>query len=142
MTKKKLVVVLNKKIETARLMNAVAHMAFGLAGGIEDKHSLELVDYKNADGGLHPNISEIGFIILSAKNSNQIRTLRKNAIAAGLAHTDFMDTMLCGTAANKYREQIEKTAATKEEDLEYIGICLFGEFEELNSLTKKFSLWR
>ncbi len=142
MTNKKLVVVLNNKIDSTQLMNAVAHMAFGLAGSIADQTQLELVDYKDADDSIHPSISEIGFIVLSAKNSNQIRKLRSEAIRLNIKHTDFIDTMLVGTAKNKYREQVELTAKTKEEELEYLGICLFGDFEKTHNLTKKFSLWK
>jgi hypothetical protein len=40
------------------------------------------------------------------------------------------------------QEQQDSTKATKEEDLEYWGICTFGETDELRELTKKFQLFR
>jgi hypothetical protein len=134
---KKLVAVLNEKVEPGRLMNALAHMAIGFGASIKNKEELRLMDYIDSNQGNHSNISEMPFIVLKA-NSNKIRTLRKAAINNNIEFTDFTSTMTVGT----YKEQIEKTKATKEEDLEYHGIILFGEWELVSELTKKFSLWK
>lgn len=132
----KLVAVLNKSIDTGKVMNALAHMCIGLGAAI-GKHELRLTDYKDADGGLHPFISEIPFIILT-ENSNKIRRLRNEAIANHIQFNDFTDTMTVGT----YQEQIEKTLHVKDENLIYYGIVLFGDWEKVTALTRKFSLWR
>ena len=134
---KKLVAVLNKKIENGRAMNALAHMALGLGGSVNNKEDLRLQDYTDADGKKHPHISDIPFIVLKGE-SNKIRSLRKTAIESGFHFTDFTDTMIGET----YVEQHQNTRKTKEEDLEYFGICLFGDWERVSELTKKFSLWR
>lgn len=60
----KLVAVLNKSIDTGKVMNALAHMCVGLGSAI-GKEALRLTNYKDADGNSHPFISEIPFIILS-----------------------------------------------------------------------------
>lgn len=134
---KKLVAVINEKIETGRAMNALAHMAAGLAGSVPNREELRLQDYTDASGGKHPQISDIPFIILKG-SSGQLRTLRKAAIEHKIHYTDFTGTMIEGT----YIEQHERTKNTKEEDLEYFGVCLFGEWEKVSPLTKKFSLWK
>ena len=41
-----------------------------------------------------------------------------------------------------YTEQKERTKNTPEEQLEYYGICAFGNKNVISQLTKKFSLWR
>jgi len=46
------------------------------------KEEMSLIEYKDKDGGIHPAISDYPFIVLSAKNGNQIRTLRKKLIEA------------------------------------------------------------
>jgi hypothetical protein len=132
----KLVAVLNKSIEVGKVMNALAHMCIGLGAAIGQK-DLRLTDYQDADGGSHPFISEIPFIILS-ENSNKIRKLRQAALAEHILLNDFTDTMTVGT----YQEQIERTAHKKEEDLIYYGIVLFGDWAKVTELTKKCSLWR
>ncbi len=134
---KKLVAVLSENIEIGRAMNALAHMTLGLAASVNNKMELRLQDYKDADESKHPQISDIPFIILKGKPS-KIRELRKIAIEKGIHYTDFTNTMIQDT----YIEQHQRTLQTKEQDLEYFGICLFGEWELVSQLTKKFSLWK
>ena len=132
----KLVAVMNEKIEPGVIMNALAHMCIGFGSDI-GKDPLRLTNYIDADEGIHPNISEMPFMILKA-NSNKIRALRLAAQQAGIQCVDFTDTMTVGT----YLEQIERTKQTKEADLIYYGIVLFGDWEKVTELTRKFSLWK
>lgn len=132
----KLVAVMNEKIELGVIMNALAHMCIGFGSDI-GKEPLRLTNYLDADGGSHPNVSEMPFMILKA-NSNKLRTLRLAALEAGIRCVDFTDTMTIGT----YIEQIERTKQTKEADLIYYGVVLFGEWEKVSELTRKFSLWK
>jgi hypothetical protein len=41
-----------------------------------------------------------------------------------------------------YLEQIERTRQTKDADLIYYGIALFGDWDKVSELTRKFSLWK
>lgn len=118
-------------------MNALGHMTAGLVGGFEKRDEMCFLRYEDKDGGTHPNISHFPFIALRADNSNQIRTVRNEALARNIPFTDFTGTMTVGTSF----EQQEKTKATPESELEYFGICLFGETEILREFTKKFSLY-
>lgn len=136
-TTKHFVVVLNKKIETGKLMNALGHMAAGLAGGSDDPSKMRFLEYGDASDKSHPNISHFPFIVLKAKNSNQIRTLKQQALEKDIEFTDFTDTMTIGTSA----EQRQRTKETSEEELEYYGICLFGSTDELKQMTSKLSLF-
>jgi len=132
----KLVAVLNKSVEPGKLMNALAHMCMGLGASI-GKESLRLSNYEDAAGGSHPFISEMPFIIL-AENSNKIRKLREASLEKNLIFNDFTDTMTIGS----YQEQLEKTAKTSPKDLVYFGIVLFGPWDAVTELTRKFSLWK
>ncbi len=134
----KFVAVLNKKVPTGQVMNALAHATAGLAGSYHNPSEMRLDDYIDKDGNKHSNISDNPFIILQADNSNQLRTLRNNLVEQGVHYTDFTSTMTVGT----YAEQQERTAATPEVELEYWAVVMFGETEKLNALTKKFSLLR
>ena len=135
---KRFVAILNKKIETGRLMNALGHMTAGLAGGFGKTEEMCFLQYQDKDGGIHPNISHFPFIVLAAENSNQIRTVRQEALTRNIPFTDFTSTMTVGTS----QEQQGRTLATPEAELEYWGICLFGLTSELRELTKKFSLFQ
>ena len=132
------VAVLNKKIDTGRLMNALGHMIAGLAGGYGKGQEMCFLEYKDKDGGIHPYISHFPFIVLSADNSNKIRKAREQVIAESIIYTDFTSTMTIGTS----QEQVNSTASTEEEQLEYYGLCMFGETVKLKEITKKFSLYR
>ncbi len=132
----KLVAVMNEKIEPGVIMNALAHMCIGFGAKI-GTDPLHLTNYVDADEGQHPHISEMPFMILKA-NSNKIRNLRQAALESNIQFVDFTHTMTVGT----YLEQIERTKQTKEADLIYYGIVLFGEWEKVSELTRKFSLWK
>lgn len=132
----KMVAVMNEKIESGVIMNALAHMCMGF-GSVIGKEPLRLSNYVDAGGNSHPSISEMPFMILKA-NSNKIRGLRQAAIAEGIQFVDFTDTMTVGT----YVEQLERTRLTKEEELIYYGIVLFGDWAKVSALTKKYSLWK
>ena len=135
---KRFIVVLNKKIEAGKIMNALGHMSVGFSVLYPEKEELQFDDYIDKDGSTHPSISDNPFIVLSADNSNQIRTLRNALKERNILFTDFTNTMTVGTA----EEQKQRTKQTPELELEYFGICFFGDSEELRELTKKFSLWR
>ena len=136
MFENKLVAVMNEKIEPGVIMNALAHMCIGFGSEI-GKEPLRLTNYIDGDGGSHPNISEMPFMILKA-NSNKIRALRQAAIQAGIKFVVFTNTMTIGS----YAEQLERTKQTKEADLIYYGIVLFGSWDRVSELTRKFSLWK
>jgi Protein of unknown function (DUF2000) len=135
---KKLVAVLNRQIPLPQQMMALGHMAVGLSSLYPIIESMHFHCYEDADGGLHPAISHFPFIVLEARNSDQIHALRKAAREAGLRYNDFVNTMI-GTSAE---EQLQATRSTRESDLEYFGIVLFGPSEVLAPLTRRFSLLR
>lgn len=136
MFQNKLVAVMNEKIDHGVIMNALAHACIGLGAKIGEE-DLRLCTYVDADGTNHPAISEMPFIILKA-NSNKIRKLRSSAIEAKLKFADFTHTMTGGG----YEEQLEWTSKMGEEKLIYYGIVLFGPWDEVTELTRKFSLWK
>jgi hypothetical protein len=131
------IAVLNKKVETGKLMNALGHMTAGLAGKV-CRQEMQFLDYRDKDGGSHQGISHFPFIILAADNSNKIRTARKEAISRGIPFTDFTSTMTIGSS----QQQLDATEAASEAELEYYGLCLFENSEILKIFTGKFSLFK
>lgn len=72
----RIVAVLNKKVEFGPLLNVLGHLMTGLAGGIPDRTGLDLQQYFDGDGDIHPDISCHPVIVLRADRSNQLRALR------------------------------------------------------------------
>ncbi|MBI2792256.1 MAG: DUF2000 domain-containing protein [Gammaproteobacteria bacterium] len=132
----KLVAVMNKSIETGKIMNALAHMCIGFGAGL-GRDVLNLVDYQDKSNNVYPDISKMPFIILNA-NSNKINNLRKSAIIEGIQFSVFTDTMTVGT----WEEQLARTKETTEENINFMGIVICGEWGVVTELTKKFSLWK
>ena len=138
-TAHKFAVVLNKKIEPGTALNACAHMTATLVAQADSetgKH-MSFMDYLDADGNAHP-VSALSLVVLSAKNSNQVRTARLEAINAGLPYADFTQSMTKDT----FVEQMDRTRALHEENLDYWGLTIFGPKELVDPITRKFSLWR
>jgi hypothetical protein len=132
----KLVAILNKDIETGVAMNALAHMVIGLGGAL-DKNDLKLDNYKDKNGNVYPNISQMPFIILRGKSTE----IKKAVLAArenNIHHGVFLNTMTGGT----FQEQIDNTAITSEEELSFYGAVLFGKWDIVSNITKKFSLYK
>jgi len=98
---------------------------------------MSFVGYLDADGNVHP-VSALPLVVLSAKNSNQIRTARLAALRTGLPYADFTETMTRDT----FVEQMDRTRVTREQDLDYWGLCMFSLKDVLDPITRKFSLWR
>jgi Protein of unknown function (DUF2000) len=138
-TKVKFVVLLNKKIEAGIAMNAAAHMAACLVAKASpsDREKMMFIDYIDADGNQHPS-SGLSLIVLKADNSNKIRTARELAKEKQILFVDFLQSMTGDT----YVEQLDKTKLLKEAELEYFGLCLFGNKEVIDTITGKFSMWK
>ncbi|WP_390339531.1 DUF2000 domain-containing protein [Vibrio harveyi] len=134
---KRFVAVISKKVEVGRAVNVLGHLSVSLASQLSDGDAV-YTDYHDLDGNLHPNISHYPFIVLRADNSNKIRKLRQEALDRGIPFSDFTHTMVEGGS----EVQQQTTKNTSEAKLEYLGICLFGETENLRELTKRFSLYR
>ncbi|WP_045405978.1 DUF2000 domain-containing protein [Vibrio jasicida] len=134
---KRFVAVISKKVEVGRAVNVLGHLSVSLANQLSDDDAV-YTDYHDLDGNLHPSISHYPFIVLRADNSNKIRNLRQEALDKGIPFSDFTHTMVEGGS----EVQQQTTKNTSEAELEYLGICLFGETETLRELTKKFSLYR
>ncbi len=137
-TKKRFIVVVNEKESNpGKLMNAVGHAMAGLVGSAARGEDFCFVDYTDGDGQVHANISHYPVIALKAKNSNAIKKVREDAAAKGIAFTDFLRTMSIG----KTQEQIDATKAAHGDDVEYMGLALFGDTDALREITKKLSLY-
>jgi hypothetical protein len=132
----KLVALINKEIEVGVAMNAIAHMTLGLGASL-GKEPIRLDDYQDKDGHTYPHISQIPFIILQGK-SNEIRKAVHGARENALQYGVFLNTMTGGT----YLEQLERTHVIPEEELVYYGAVLFGPWDLVSQLTKRFSLYR
>lgn len=138
-SKNKIVAVLNKNLEVGVALNAIAHMSAGLVASAneETRREMSFIDYPDKDNINHKSISALSLIVLRGK-SGEIKKAINQAKEAGLHNIDFIETMTGDT----YKEQLERTANTPNEEVNYYGMMMFGEKTLIDPITKKLSLWK
>lgn len=135
----KFVVVVNEKIAPGVAMNAAAHMSLSLVAQAtpEQKQAMQFIDYADADGNAYRSISALSLIVLTGKQSHMQKFIAE-AKNQQMITSAFIKTMTGDT----YKEQLERTKATKTEEIEYYGVAAFGPKEVMDTMTKKFSLYK
>lgn len=132
----KLVAIVNKDIEIGVAMNALAHASLAI-GAILGKEAVFLQEYKDASGN-NWTISGAPYIILRGKSGE----IRKAIIAAkevNITQIAFTETMMGGDA---YTEELARTAKLTQEEHLYYSAVLYGPWEIVSQITKKFSLYK
>lgn len=136
-TSHKFVIVLNRTQAFGTLFNACAHISLGLGASLQDKAAG--LPYPAPALGVTNTISAYPIIILEAKSSTQLVNLvLKTKEAPDIACNIFASSMLGSSAA----EQIARTEALTTESADLIAVGLFGERAAVESMTKKFSLYK
>jgi hypothetical protein len=133
---KKTVAVLDENLSLGIAFNTLAHLALSIgknASGIMGKEIL-----KDASGIAHKGLSNYPFIILKTE-PEKIRQIVNEAKKTDLLVVDFPEQ-----AYTKYtdKEMQAAIAKTKEENIKYYGVAIFGPTEEIDELTKNLPLWK
>jgi len=134
---KKFVAVINRQQPLPIILNALAHTAFGMSG--KGAAVGNLLDYRNSATCFEAKIDEYPFIILEAKNSNQLKTLTANVVENRHIVYNVFTTSMIGASA---QEQREATLTATDESLDFVVVAVFGAREDVEPLTKKFSVLR
>ena len=132
----KFIVALNKTIEPGVALNATAHVSLSICAQAspEQKSLMSFIPYEDGNGFEHPSISALSLIVLRGRPID-LKKLHEAAQEKEILCADFIQTMTGGT----YADQLEKTKETT--DITYYAVALFGRKEEIDSLTKRLSLY-
>ena len=135
----KFVAIINKNLESGVALNALAHSAAGLVASASEelRNKMSFINFPDKNGIDHPSISALSLIVLRG-TSNEIKKARNRYVEENIHFVDFLETMTGDT----YKEQLDKTAASDYEELNFYGIIAFGEKIVLDPITKRLSLWR
>jgi hypothetical protein len=135
---KKFVAVLNRRHPLPHVLNGLCHATAGLAGRMIGQAQADFLSYANDADAFEAFISRYPFIVLEARNGNQLATLRKAAVERGLPVNVFISAMLGASA----EEQVANTKAAAGDALDYMAVVLFGDAAIVDPLTRKFSLFK
>ncbi len=135
----KFVIVLNEKSPIGKLLSATGQIAMSLYADAspEQRAHMDFVPFLSPSSSLI-TLSTCSFVVLKG-TPNQLLTLYAKAKEQILLSAIFTSTM----SYNGIEEDLlQKTASTPLDQTEPYGVGLFGKIEELNPLTKKFSVFK
>jgi len=134
----KYIALINKKQPITYQLNAIAHAALGLGKNpLYDTNDFS--EFLDREGNKVSFLTDSPFIILSAKNGNQLRTFHKGLIDKKLPNNAFFIDMIEG---GDVQSQIDTVKKSSLDQLEYVAVLTYGENQQIDELTKKFSLYR
>jgi hypothetical protein len=134
---KKMILVLDKSLKGWQLTNTIGHLTAYLGSRVGD-NLLSRAQFKTKNGSLIPANSQYPIITLGAK-SNELSKLVNNIIGSDLDYLIYIDEMIKFSDDEQLSKMIERKDIN---ELKILGIGLFGSSLKLNSLTKKYSLWK
>ncbi|ASU58678.1 DUF2000 domain-containing protein [Nocardiopsis dassonvillei] len=131
----KIVVVLREGLEPALAANAGVVLGLALGGRMENSLA---ADGKDAGGGLHAGLNPHPVPTLVA-SAEQLRQLKAGADERDLTVVGFNEV---ARRSRDYVEYLDALAVTEPQDVEYVGVAVFGARNAVNKLTGKLALMR
>lgn len=134
---KKMVIVVNKELEGWQLTNTIAHISAYLGNKVSKDEFQSRSKFVLKDGEINTN-SQYAIVTLTA-GPTQLANLLKQVEEAGLSHLAYVNEMIETTNDDELSKKLAEKSKT---DLNYLGIGIFGNIEQVEKLTKKFSLYK
>ena len=134
---RKMVIVINRDLPSWRAMNTVAHISGYISHKIVERFDTGEY-FVTKDTINHPRNSQYQIIILSAK-PGQMKNCMEKVRASGLLYHGFIREMIETNDDNEIQKILDNKM---DQEIEYLGIGVFGENEKVDALTKNYSLWK
>lgn len=134
---KRMVIAVRDDIEPWQAMNAATHSSAYLGNKMQATFDTAGL-FKTSDGVLHPKNSQYPIVLVKADEKALSKLIGK-VRDSGLLYLGFSRDMLVATDDKQVQINFDEKT---DSEIEYLAIGIFGPNEEVEKLTKKFSLWR
>ena len=136
MTIKKVVIILDEKLPIGLLANASAVLAMTLGKAVEDIIGDSIVD---ASGNSHLGITKKVLPILKASKEDLNRICLEAKKEVDLFVVDFSDI---AQRSKNYQDYTSQLQISKPEEINYLGIAIYGDKKKVNKLSGSLALLR
>lgn len=134
---KKIVIVLNAKLEMGIALNVAGHLSVALGYHANNHMGRKyLVDASNEK---HLGISKYPIIITKVKGGKLKNSLQKAKQQNNILVVDYPSIMYDTGHDDELAEAISQQTS---EQIEYYGYIMYGNSEDINEISGKFSLWQ
>lgn len=134
---KKTVIVLNSKLDVGVALNVVGHLSLSLGHYATDHMGREfLID---GSGEKHRGISKYPVIITKVKGEKLKKSLIQAKELNNILVIDYPEAMYETGHDDELAEALSKQ---KKDEINYYGFIMYGNADDINSISGKFSLWR
>lgn len=133
----RIAVVVNKELETWQIANAIAHISAYLGHKLDERFATG-ENFVSSDGVNHPRNTQYPIVIFGAK-PGQMTNFMKDVRGSGNLYHGFIKEMIDTTNDKEITEILK---SKPDDEIQYLGIGVFGKNKDLKRLTNKFSLYK
>jgi len=132
----KFVAVLDESLEKGVAMNILGHMGVAMGNSAEDFTGVD--NFSDLSGNTHNAMAKYPFIVLKS-SQEKIKEIYENAKNSKLS--------VIGAPTEVYttytdEEFVKQVAQKSSEEIQYFGVCLYGDAEKVNEFTGGLSLYK
>jgi hypothetical protein len=133
------VVLLSDDLATGIALNVVGHLAISIGAAVDNKEMIGRSILVDASGVAHRGISRYAIIIKQAKRSQVRRAIEDARSLTTLMAADYPQQMAATAHDNELALALGLVA---ESSLDYLGAIFYGPTPDVDSVCRKYSLWR
>ena len=134
----KISIVINRELPSWQVLNTVAHIS-GYLGNVLGEQFRTGDNFQTQDGVLYPRNSQYAIIVLSA-TADQLSSFARSVREANDIQSMFFTREMIETTSDEeiMGELLNKTS----NEIELLGVGIFGQNTRVKELTKQFKLWQ
>ena len=134
----KLVMIINQELPLGLIANTAAVLGLSLGEKVPD---LTGPDIPDMSGIIHAGITKVNIPVLGMSHE-QLKSLCESLARKQFEGITIIDFNTVAQRSICYEDYASALAATSEDELDYLGICLFGPDQKINKLTGNLRLLR